>query len=658
MADEREQELMCLSVPCSHAETPHPLWGLGNHLFVFPGRTEQRQPEQWETRIDESSEISDVRWITDRHGPITRKLVNESHNIFVMLQGQVASLPESSPQIQLVKASRLYRSVLKACCIELHRLADDTMDDIDHNIYTEQLQMFEMVQLIWSLCEILFIDTAPDGMVINQLVDWIRWHFTKGKTQAMEIMRDDDQPDSQPDYWDTVYRLLLQGDTDNARKLLSLHSLSQSDAFTSLDVLLRKMPQSTQYQHVTSTAEFEMRWRHWRDECSRQMEEGLFAAYTNLQTVVQILVGDDAVFTELQPLCETWYHLLVSKLLYQNPTIRAQDLHFHVENCVESFCRDGFRIGELDIILQAAIEFDIHQVIKDSSAFLSIGSWWFVSHLTDILQHCGQLDSHVLAFGSNLREYLLLEYASSLMSHKSLWQVGVDYLDFCPVFGRKYLEHFIEHMPVETEKKAHKLVHICEERNMQEQAQSICKLMGMKSYRHGRLGSALSWFLQSKDVAAATRLTEKFLLEYSEKGEFSHLDLIDNLGPAMLLSNRLTFLGKYREFHKLYEDGDFHAAGSLLLSLLTARLAPKDFWIILILDALPLLETKQVVFSSTQTYELMHCLEELMQDMVKENKSENKALSEPRKQKLELLRLALTRNLSRAIIHEGTIVPS
>ena len=36
-------------------------------------------------------------------------------------------------------------------------------------------------------------------------------------------------------------------------------------------------------------------------------------------------------------------------------------------------------------------------------------------------------------------------------------------------FNRKYLEHFVEHMPVETEKKAHKLLYICEERNMQEQ---------------------------------------------------------------------------------------------------------------------------------------------------------------------------------------------
>jgi len=45
----------------------------------------------------------------------------------------------------------------------------------------------------------------------------------------------------------------------------------------------------------------------------------------------------------------------------------------------------------------------------------------------------------------------------------------------------------------------------------------------------------------------------------------------------MLLSNRLTFLGKYREYHKLYEEKELFAAGNLLLSLLTSRLAPRQY---------------------------------------------------------------------------------
>lgn len=36
----------------------------------------------------------------------------------------------------------------------------------------------------------------------------------------------------------------------------------------------------------------------------------------------------------------------------------------------------------------------------------------------------------------------------------------------------------------------------------------------------------------------------RFLKDYCERGCFSDLDLIDNLGPSMLLSDRLTFLGE------------------------------------------------------------------------------------------------------------------
>lgn len=44
-----------------------------------------------------------------------------------------------------------------------------------------------------------------------------------------------------------------------------------------------------------------------------------------------------------------------------------------------------------------------------------------------------------------------------------------------------------------------------------------------------------------------------------------------------------------------------------------ARL-PGRFWLTLLTDALPLLEADDVIFSSAQTYELLHCLEELGND--------------------------------------------
>lgn len=56
----------------------------------------------------------------------------------------------------------------------------------------------------------------------------------------------------------------------------------------------------------------------------------------------------------------------------------------------------------------------------------------------------------------------------------------------------------------------------------------------------------------------------------------------------------LSFLGKYREFHKLYGEKRFSEAAKLLLSLMTAKIAPRSFWMTLLTDALPLLEQKEV----------------------------------------------------------------
>lgn len=627
------------------------VWGIGKHLHVF----ETQNPPASNTGVQNSSQrgknpaIFDVQWNAEMH-EISRKLVNETHNIFVMLQGQVNSLSESTLFKQLKKASKQYRAVLKACSMELMQISD-TCTNVEHKLkYEENIQEFEMVQLIWSLCEIIFIDVSPGGLILSPLVDWLQWHFPEGKHMAMEVSQAE-IPSDQPKYWPAVFRLLLQANTESARKLLSLHPYSSTDPFVSVDELLSRMPHLT-YQHAQSGAEFEMKWRAWREECIRRYTAGEFAAYPQLETIVQILCGDEAVFTEVKGHCETWYHLLVSKLLYQQPTARLNDLSFEIKASQAMFNATVGPSRELDNILQAAMEFDIHQVIKDSCTFLSSRSWWFVSHLADVLHHCGQLDPQSLPYGSNLREYLLLEYASGLMSHESLWQVGVDYLDFCPVFGRPYLESYIEHIPLDTERKALKVLHMCQEREMHVQATSVCKVMGMRCLRRQRLGSALSWFLRSKDASIIKQITQKFLNEYCEQGKFSHLDLIDHLGPSMLVTNSLTFLAKYREFHTLYDAGEVHTAATLLLSLISSRLAPKTFWMTLLYDALPLLNLDKVLISVQQTNELMHCLEELQRDRELNKKQQH---SESEADKLSLLRMALAKNLSRAILKEGVV---
>lgn len=649
---ERERDIQTCSISDTSCQFGlQSVWGTGNQLFLFPGKNpllfNERRPATGKTE-----QIREVQWDIDLHHPVLRKMVNDSHNIFVNLQRQATQLSGAAFHTQILNSSRHYRATQKAYLKDLDDMIGSTRDEEQRQQYMEHLKLLDISELIWSLCEILFIESPVGGLVVPKLLDWLRIHFTTAGRMFDDLMREE-QPENKSTYWDTIFRLVLQGQIEKACRLLSLHSARQTDDFQTLINLLKRMPQLSNVYRGSSVAEFDMKWRHWRDECQRNYEEQKFSINANLETVVRILCGEDAVFSEVKEFCDPWYHMLISKALYQDPTVKACDLHYYIQGCQDAY-RSTTRLGELDSILLSALESDVYQVIKDSRTVFSNG--WFVAHLTDLLHHCGQLDSHRLQFGSDLqREFLLLEYAGSLMSHHSLWIVGVSYLDHCAEYGRKYLELYLDHIPLNTEKKANKVLKICEDRNMTEQAKSICKVMGMRCIRNKRLGAALTWFLRSKDVGFATVLAEKFLLEYSESGEFTNLDLIDHLGPSMLLSNRLTFLGKYREFHKLYSEGEYHAAGDLLLALLQARLAPKQFWITLLIDALPLLEKTELIFTSQQTYELMQCLEELTTEYTLGKKKDGLGFTEARKDQLDVLRLALSKNLAKAILQHGTV---
>lgn len=595
--------------------------------------------------------IHEVRKDEDICSPILRKLFNESHHIFVGLQNINEDLPTKNKKPQFVSISKNYRSVIRACMEELQQAAVCTQDAALGTQYGNQLSILLATELIWNLCEVLFIDAAPAGTLLLHLLDWVRLHKADVDEKAREVLQSEN-PTEHPVYWDVVTGYVLQGRMDEARQVLVKLAPLQPAArgmFKLMDNLLMKMPIYMPGGSQTLT-EFDIKWRHWHEEVDRCIQDNSFVSNPHLVVICKILVGDEDTLLEHKELLSTWYHFLVTRLLFSHPTVKPTDLHYYAQSSMDMF----LSVPEpLDSILLAAFEFDIHQVIKDCS--IALNNWWFVAHLTDLLDHCKLLQSHNLHFGSNLREFLLLEYASGLFTHHSLWQLAVDYFDHCPEFGRVYLELQIERVPLETERKALKVLRICEKRQMTEQVRSICKIMAKSALRNNRLGSALSWSIRAKDAAFATLISERFLQDYCSKGTFSDLDLIDNLGSAMLLSDRLTFLGKYREFHRLYGEKHFPEAAKLLLSLMTAKIAPRSFWMTLLTDALPLLEQKEVIFSAEQTHELMFCLEELTSGKTLLNAERPMQDDDIEATKIELLRLALARNLAMAIVKEGTV---
>ncbi|XP_039596299.1 nuclear pore complex protein Nup85 isoform X1 [Polypterus senegalus] len=593
-----------------------------------------------------------VRKDEEMYSPILRKLFNESHHIFVGLQRSQEESASKPKTHQFVSISKNYRSVIRACIEELQHIAvSSAVSALTAQDYN-QISILLAVELIWNLCEILFIEAAPAGTLLLHLLDWVQVHNAGVDDEAQELLHSED-PAQHPKFWDVVICYVLQGRIQEARQLLAKQATQKpaaSSMFKTMDGLLKKMPVFNPSGNQTLT-EFELKWGHWHEECNRHLEDSSFASNSNMETVCKILLGDKDTLLSQKKHLTNWYHFLVTQLLYTHPAVKPQDLQYYAQECMDMFLKNQIEPEPLDSILLAAFKFDILQVIKDCS--IALNNWWFVAHLTDLLDHCRLLQSHNLHFGSNLREFLLLEYASGLFTHHSLWQLAVDYFDYCPEFGKAYLELHIERVSLDTERKALKVLRICEQRQMTEQVRSICKIMAKKSLHNNRLGSALSWSIRAKDAGFATLISDRFLEDYCSRGSFSDLELIDNLGTSMLLSDRLTFLGKYCEFHRLYGEKRFTEAAKLLLSLMTARLAPRSFWMTLLTDALPLLEQKKVIFSAEQTYELMQCLEELTSSDQNEHPSEQEDDIEITK--VELLRLALARNLASAIVQEGSV---
>uniref|UniRef100_UPI00398F0818 nuclear pore complex protein Nup85-like n=1 Tax=Pristiophorus japonicus TaxID=55135 RepID=UPI00398F0818 len=334
--------------------------------------------------------------------------------------------------------------------------------------YENQVSILSAMEVIWNLCEILFVEAAQAGSLLVLLLDWIKMHVCQVDAMTDQLLASEN-PTTHLYYWNVVIGYVLQGRIGEARQLLAKKAATEPAAmsmYRCMDDLLKKMPIfiSANNQSIT---DFELKWRHWQEECERCLREGTFASNGDLLLICRILAGNEDALLEKKDIMATWYHFLVSKLLYSHPTIKPTDLYQYAQLCLNNFLTYGSSADALDRILLAVFEFNIHQVLKDCSVILN--NWWFVAHLTDLLDHCNLLQSHNLHFGSNLREFLILEYASGLCCNDSLWQLAVDYFDHCPQFGRVYLELYIERVPLDTERKALKVLRICEQRQMTEQ---------------------------------------------------------------------------------------------------------------------------------------------------------------------------------------------
>ncbi|CAG9861328.1 unnamed protein product [Phyllotreta striolata] len=609
-------------------------------VFAYEKRNISQKDEPSHFASNDPSSVFLLRQDVILFHPILRKLVNESNGVFLSVQN-VATNKNSDTKFELFKISRQYRSIIRACLENLQDEHTKSHENDEKSMLQNYITIFYSIECIWHLCEILFMDTMQGNFVLSQLLEWVNFHFPEYERNAANMLAENEIGlEEKPEYWDTVLGALLQGRIKLVRSLLKRHSSSDSSAFVLIEQALKSMP-TFNGSCGSSLNEFNMQRRHWIMDVQSKIDAKMFSTEKHLDLIMRLTVGEEKAWIEVQDKCDVWYAYLAGWLFFTEPTVKSFELGRFAKRAMTKL-RMNEHLRQLDKILLAAMEFDVFQVIKEIQHMYDNG--WFVSHLTDLLYHCDRLsdlEKEVSDFSAEkLRESFVIDYGCTLMSHKSLWQVGLTYLDCCPNDGLRVIELILPRIHMETEAKAQKIVREAKNRELTQVVQSVCKVQGMLSMRRGRLGNALSWALKSQDGSFTSFLADKFLKNYLKLGKFDSPDILDDLGSGMLLSDRLIFLGKYYEFHKLYQNGDYKEASTLLISLLASKIIPKYFWYVLLIESIPLLESDELLFSSNATFTIMRCLEEKQ--------------TEPElKDKIDILRLALARNLSRALTYEA-----
>lgn len=567
-------------------------WGNGDSLMVFPQVDERGRSGK------RPGCLHHVCWNTSLYNKVMRQLVNESSVVFSELQSIASEVKGETVHPDLVKISRSYRATLMVSwnsCLEQIEAANEDAK-LEHKAKYELLRNIEQ---IWHLCEILFLDIQPGTAFLQQLQRWVQSRTLDTLGARVRELLEDDEPHSAPDYWDQVCALVLQASLDEARKLLRRHPDSSREDFVALDELLQTAPQGS---HQLAARELSVWWQTWRAKGIRLLADGYFSLLPELETVCKILTGDIDMLQNLRELCSTWYNYLVARVTYTCPIDEPQMLADLAEDCLAAF-RGVDSPGGMDNILLSAFRLDLAQVIREASLFLD--NWWFSAHLADLLFHAGQMEASHPEYAGELREHLILEYASSLMTHHSLWEVGVGYLDHCPQRGREYLEAFMERIPLKTQAQAMRVVEILEQREMPA-ARDMCQTLAVRMAKKGQLGIALTWAMRCKNPVLTSRLADQFLSQYSSRRELPCLDILENLGESMLFSDRLTFLANYREFQRKPPG---QAAARLLTDLIDSQLSPHFFWPVLLRDATHTLsDCAELKLDSNQVGQLLRCL--------------------------------------------------
>ncbi|KAG5675136.1 hypothetical protein PVAND_005065 [Polypedilum vanderplanki] len=421
-----------------------------------------------------------------------------------------------------------------------------------------------------------------------------------------------------------------------------------------------------------SIQKFRSQWSIWSSALESKLESGLFSSEPEVENIMKLITGDKEAWMQVCKESNCWYEYFAGFLFYTQPSVRYFELGTFADNWLGQWSstkgmKEYTGLKSLDRMVLAVLKNDMAELIY---SIQDMGdNKWFVVHLVDLLVHCDQLRISEESNGPSvvaLREGLLFDFGTMLMSRGSFWEIGMDYLKFSSPEGLGAREMLLARVPVKNDLQAMKVIEVARRLGMTMVEQEICRVMVKRSISLENYGNALEWAIRSRDNIYITKVANIFLDHYCLKGEMLHKDLLANIGAKMFIAPRLLFLVKYFDFHQFYQARAFSQAAELLINLLDSKIIPEFFWPSLLADTVPLLEHTEPIIPTKETYIIMHHLESDLIPYLAKSKEERKKKNIKDKELnlingspddlVQLLRLACARNLSRAMIIENTFI--
>lgn len=544
----------------------------------------------------------------------------------------------------------------------------------------------------WELLEIFYADKQSQAWLPERLVDWLAdYNGLFADTQStvysklvdlqkdllyLQAIEDD------PKYWDGLSSALAVGWLEIVVKLLRLHGSYQLDQLgrretenglvEAVVVLVSKMPRLRPELRAGRLGEcyrnktdFIKAWETWRArvtklECSafwlecehQQTKEGL-------RKMLQIMLGNSE---HLSATTYNWVELYIAHFLYIRPfTMGLESMYSLAQKCIQ--LKPVSHHNSLMGLLLGILGENTEVVLAECSK--AFGPW-MVTHAIELLT-AGNDQSEILLHevhddlgGVSIQELHRLVYAQVLVSHQLTWQIAPVYLISCMKPGLGLLEILLYRQPVQEKQGLLKTLEICRLYELESVSSNIMKIAGVHHWKHGRKGSGIFWLQQAQDEIRLNKIAQKlfdFVGKSISEETFKQWEgLIELLGSDTRTTGGLEFLHKYRDFKKaLQQVGDGKAkdaarrAVESLITLMKSPSTPQRFWLPLLYDSLKLLTWREgPLLDASQTSLLLNKLQEL--SMAKLRPDYVEADLPP--QALSSVRLALARNLGRAILEE------